>query len=73
MSESKSNVDLMTKIQGAACIEFDEILIKNLKELVEYRKKIAQSRFSCPNEENYEYLTKLYERSEYYIKALLFL
>jgi hypothetical protein len=71
MSNTSSVAEDYAKIQKASIMEANDIIFKNISELIEYRKKVAIDILKCKDEETSKNLRNVYERSEWHIKQLL--
>jgi len=71
MSNTSAVADDYFKIQKASTMELDEILLKNISKMIEYRKKVAIEIINCKDEEASKNLKNVYERSEWHLKQLL--
>lgn len=59
------------RIQNASLMEVDEILFKNITELIEYRKMVAIDILKSQDEETTINLRNMYDRAEWHLKQLL--
>lgn len=73
MSNTSAVAEDYIKIQKAAVMSCDEWLFKNITQMVEYRKKVAQDIINCKDEETTKNLRNIYERFEWHLKELLVL
>jgi uncharacterized protein (UPF0210 family) len=71
MSNTSAVAQDYEKIQKASVMEADEILFKNISQMIEYRKKVAIDIIQCNDEETSKNLRNVYERSEWHLKQLL--
>lgn len=59
------------RIQNASLMEVDEILFKNITQLIEYRKMVAIDILKSQDEETNINLRNMYDRAEWHLKQLL--
>lgn len=71
MSNISAAVIGYEKILRASVMEADEILFKNISQMIGYRKKVAIDILQCNDEETAKNLSNVYERSEWHLKQLL--
>lgn len=71
MSNTLAVAEDYSKIQKAAVMSCDDFLFKNISQIVEYRKRVAQDIIDCKDEETTKNLRNIYERSEWHLKELL--
>lgn len=71
MSNTLAAIIDYEKILRASVMEADEILFKNISQMIGYRKKVAIDILQCNDEETAKNLSNVYERSEWHLKQLL--
>lgn len=59
------------KIINAASMKADEILFKNISQLIEYRKEIAIAIIQCEDEDTHKNLRNVYRSVETSLKKIL--
>ena len=71
MGNTSETVNELDKIQRAANTVCDDILLNNIRRLIEYRRLVAIDILKYQTQENHQYLKKVYEHSDYQLKELL--
>ncbi len=71
MSNTAAAVQDYEKIQKSAVMEADEILFKNIAQLIEHRREVATRMISSRGDDIYNELRRIYEYNEYVLKQLL--
>ena len=71
MSNTLAVTQEYEKIQKASVMIADDILFKNISQMIEYRKKVAIEIIKNQDEEINKALRNVYERSEWHLKQLL--
>lgn len=70
-SYSSSVAEDYRKIELASSMEANDILFKNISNLIEYRKHIAINIKKCTNEEQFKVLKPMFLESSEMLKQLL--
>lgn len=71
MENTFSSAQDNQKIQKASVMVADEILFKNIAQLIEYRKKVAIDFLECKDENTRKEIRSVYENSEIQLRQIL--
>ena len=71
MSNTLSVAEDFEKIQRASVMSCEENLLKNISQMLEYRKFVAIDIIKCKDEQTIKNLRNVYDRSEWHLKQLL--
>ena len=71
MSNTLAVAEDFSRIKKAAGISCNELLFKNIGDILEYRKKVAHDIINCADDERIKILRNVFEHTGGHLKELL--